>query len=468
MVERHERTDILIIGSGAAGLSAAIEARCAGASVIVVEKMNLTGGNTRISDGALSAAGNFVQQRKGIQDSPELFYEDMLRAGLGLNHPHLARLVAEKGAEAIHWTTKVLGVQYQDRLDRFGGHSVARTVTTRSHSGVDIIRGQTALLKRMGVEIRIRCALGELLTNREGRICGAKVLYGYRFDNETFDATGTIRAERAVIVAAGGFGNDLPFRMLQNPVLNDVIDSTNQRGATAEALGEALKKGAAPVHLSWIQTGPWGCPDEKGYGKGARFASYSVFPCGIVVDPADGRRVVNEWADRRRRSDALLKAGYPCLGIVDSTGAAKEPKSLAFCLERGKIKKFQTIAELAEAYGVPSEALEETVRRYNNAVRSKTTDELGKPLGKGARTLDRPPFYCMRLWPKVHHTPGGVAIDSRARVLDVKGRPIAGLFAAGEFCGGVHGADRLGGCALVECLVFGRIAGRQAARHPLL
>jgi len=157
MIEWDEQADVIVVGSGVAGLSAAIEAKQAAASVLVFEKMKVTGGNTRISDGGLAAPGNYLQKRQGIEDSPELFYKDMLQAGLGFNHPQLVRVVAERATEAIDWTRNVLGVNYLDRLDRFGGHSVARCLTTRNHSGADIIKAQRAKLNHLGEEIHTRC-----------------------------------------------------------------------------------------------------------------------------------------------------------------------------------------------------------------------------------------------------------------------------------------------------------------------
>jgi flavocytochrome c len=467
MTTWDEQTDIIIVGSGVAGLSAAIEANKAGASVIVFEKMKITGGNTRISDGGLAAPGNHLQKKLGIEDSVELFYEDMLRAGLGLNHPHLLRIVAERTAEAIDWTRETLGVNYMDRLDRFGGHSVARCLTTRSHSGADIIKAQTAKLKQIGVEIRTRCLMAGLLTDSTGSVCGVQIGSGYNFRDENSGTIKNIRANRAVILATGGFGNDIRFRMLQNPGLNESIKSTNHKGATAEGLVAALKIGAVPIHLSWIQMGPWGCADETGYGRGASFASYSVYPYGILVDPATGCRIVNEWADRRQRCDAIFKAGHVCVGIVDTEGAKKAADSLQQCLKRGKVKKFQKLTDLAIAYEIPPDQLETTVHHYNQMVKKGDHDEFGKLLDQSAQPLDQAPFYAIRLWPKVHYTPGGIGINSNAQVLDLQNQPIPRFFAAGEVSGGIHGASRLGGCALPECIVFGRIAGQQAATiHP--
>jgi flavocytochrome c len=463
MVNWDEQTDIAVVGSGAAGLSAAIEANQAGVSVIVFEKMKVTGGNTRISDGGLAAPGNYLQRRQGIDDSQQIFYEDMVKAGLGLNHPHLVKVVTEKAAEAIDWTRNTLGVKYLDRLDRFGGHSVARCVTTHRHSGADITKAQMAWLKKAGVEIRTCCQLVRLLTDNTSEVSGIQIRSGYDFRKDNSGITENIRANCAVILATGGFGNDIGFRKLQNPTLDESIKSTNHRGATAEGLVAALRIGAAPVHLSWIQMGPWGCVDENGYGRGASFASYSVYPTGLLIDPSTGCRIVNEWADRKQRSDAIIKAGHVCVGIVDSNGAQKAADSLQRCLRLGTVKKFDRIADLGAAYGMPPHQLETTVDRYNQMVKHGDRDEFGKPLDQGAKSINKPPFYAIRLWPKVHYTPGGVGINSNAQVLDLSGRAIPRLFAAGEVCGGIHGASRLGSCALTDCIVFGRIAGQQAA-----
>jgi flavocytochrome c len=463
MLDRDEQRDVVIIGSGVAGLSAAIEANRAGASVIVFEKMKVTGGNTRLSDGGVAAPNNYLQAKRGIEDSPELFLKDMLRAGLGLNHPHLVKVVAEKATEAINWTRDTLGVKYLDRLDRFGGHSVPRCLTTQHHSGADFIRAQCSMLKQKGVEIRTRCLLTRIQTDSCGVVCGVRIRSDYEFPNDNSGIVRNIHAKRAVILATGGFGNDIRFRMLQNPGLSESLGSTNHRGATAEGLIAALEIKAAPVHLSWIQLGPWGCADERGYGRGASFASYSVYPAGILVDPATGQRIVNEWADRRRRCDAIFGTGHICVGIVDAIGAEVAAESLEHCLKRGYVKAFATLTNLASAFAMPDGQLEMTVKHYNDTVREGGEDSFGKPLVHGAKPLVKPPFYAIRLWPKVHYTPGGVGINSKAQVINLYNRPISRLFAAGEVCGGIHGASRLGSCSLTECIVFGRIAGQQAA-----
>ena len=467
MIKWDEQVDVAVVGSGAAGLSAAIEAAEAGALVVVFEKMKSIGGNTRISDGGLAAAGITQQRSRSIDDSPELFLEDMCRAGLDLNHRSLAAVVTQEAADAVAWTRDVLGVRYLDRLDRFGGHSAARCLTTENHSGADIIRPQRARLNRLGVEIRTGCTMTGLHRDRDGTIAGIEIRERSASGDEDGGLVRHVRAVRGVVLASGGFGADVGFRALQNPRLDATIESTNQPGATAEGLCSALAVGALPVHLSWIQTGPWGCPDERGYGHASSFASYAVYPAGIVVDPATGERIMNEWADRRERSKALFAAGHPCIGLVDAVGAERAQERLPRCLKRGTVRAFDTLRDLAAAYEIPLRPLEAAVSQYNRLALGGQEDHFGKPLDRRkGQPVEQPPFYAVRQWPKVHYTPGGVGIDAGARVLDLRGRPIPQFFAAGEVCGGVHGAGRLGSCALTECIVFGRIAGREAAALP--
>ena len=464
MIEWDEQKDVIIAGSGIAGLAAAIEASEAGSSVIVLEKMKVTGGNTRISDGGVSAPGNYLQKQRGIEDSPELFYQDMIRAGLGLNHPHLVKVVAEQANETVEWTRNTLGVRYLDRLDRFGGHSVARCLTTIHHTGADFTKAQRRILKEKGIAIQTGCQLTRLHIDTQGEVCGVEIRSGYEFPEKNSGVVKNIRANRAVILATGGFGNDVRFRMIQNPGLDESVSSTNHEGATAEGLVAALEVSAVPVHLSWIQLGPWGCPDEKKYGWGARFASYAVYPAGILVDPGTGQRIVNEWADRKQRCDAIFAANHICVGLVDASGGKLASESLDHCLKKGYVKAFSSLTDLASAYAMPAGQLEITVRDYNRMALTGEVDSFGKPFAHGVKPLSKPPFYAIRIWPKVHYTSGGIGINSKAQVINLKKAPIPRLFAAGEVCGGVHGASRLGSCSLTECIVFGRIAGAEAAR----
>ena len=458
-----EVTDVLVIGSGFAGLAAAIEAVNAGASVVVLEKMSAPGGNSIISDGGIAAAGTDFQKRRGITDSPELMYRDMMNAGLWINYPDLVRLVAERSADVLLWSVDYLGVEYMDRLDIFGGHSVARCLTPVGVTGAAIIKRQLAKLEESGIQVRTNNHFRSFLRDAAGETAGVLVRSGYNYRKVDGGTDKRIGVRKGIVLAAGGFGSDVAFRSSQDPRLTAEIDTTNKPFATAGALKEALKMNAMPVQLSHIQLGPWASPDEKGYGVGARFSDYIVFPYGIVIDPDSGQRMVNELADRKTISDAILNTGHPCIGIADATAVETTGWDITECLEKGIVRMFDNLKELAGDYGIPPGEFEKTVERYNRYVEGNSDGEFGKRIMPDAAPLGTPPYYAIRLWPKVHHTMGGVRIDTGARVIDINGNPVSRLYAAGEVTGGIHGACRLGSCAVTECLVFGRIAGKSAA-----
>ena len=459
----NETFDVVVIGSGFAGLAAAIEARLAGASVVVLEKMMAPGGNSAISDGGIAAAGTFLQQKAGYNDSPELMYEDMMKAGLGLNYPELVREVAERSNEVFQWSIDYLGVEYMDRVDHFGGHSVHRCYTAANRTGATIINRQVEKAKEIGVEIRLGAFLRSMATGPDGSVIGVHVREGYDYRTPDKGNDASIKANKAIVLATGGFGSDIEFRTSQDPRLTEEIDTTNKRFTTAEALKEALRIGGNPVHLSHIQLGAWASPDEKGFGVGPVFSDYIVFLYGIVVDPATGKRFINELSDRKILSDALLDIGHPCVGIADSKAVETQGWDLGRGLKKGVIRKFDRLEELGAAYEIPADEFMATVERHNDHVEEGIDREFGREVLPNAAPIAEPPFYGMRLWPKVHFTMGGVQINSRAQVINLDQEPVKGLYAAGEVTGGVHGACRLGSCAITECLVFGRIAGKNAA-----
>jgi len=458
-----QETDIVIVGSGFAGLAAAIEAKLAGSSVIIIEKMKGYGGNSLISDGVVAAAATRMQADAGIADSSRLMYNDMRRAGLGLNRPDLVQVLTDNSAETFQWTIDFLGVRYLDRVDQFGGHSVPRCYTPHNRSGSAIIKQMLLKTTELGIRIQTKRCLQNILPDSSGRICGVLVREGYAHPNADSGIQKYIKAHKAVILASGGFANDIKLRTSQDPRLTPDIGSTNKFSTTGEALREALRIGAMPVHLSRIQLGPWASPDEKGYGVGPEFASYTAFPYGITVNPKTGLRFVNELADRKIRSDAILQIGMPCIGIADQEGIRASGHPIEHCLRKGVVKKFNRIHDIADVYKIPFRALKNTIEQFNASFDRRVDKEYNKPILAKAKPLDHPPYFCMRLWPKVHHTMGGVLINANAEVLDLALEPMKGFYAAGEVAGGIHGACRLGSCAIIDCLVFGRIAGRQAA-----
>jgi len=462
-----EEYDIIVIGSGFAGLSAALEACRKGSSVLVLEKMAIPGGNSSISGGLVAAAGSPLQRKEKIKDTPELMLADMLVSGHDYNYPELARIVAERSTEALLWTIKDLGVKYKPRLIRLGGHSVPRTYNTVNTSGFGIIKPMLMKCREMNIPIRLRVFATQLHADESGIMEGVDVREDYIFPNRESGVRKRIRARRAIVLAAGGFSQDKKFRVLQNPMLTEDIESTNHRGATAEGLVMALKAGATPVQLSMIQLGPWASRDEEGFGVGSMFSMLAGFPYGILIDLKTGARFVNEQSDRKLLVDAMLSSGRESIAIVDQKGV-RHASTLQQCLKRGVVMKFDTIEELAVTNQAPLAPLKETIEAYNSFIDNGRDDEFGKPIPKDLHPLRHPPFYSIRLVSKVHHCMGGIQINHRGQVVHIDThQPIGRFYAAGEITGGIHGLSRLGSAAITECLVFGRIAGQNAADEPL-
>jgi len=467
-----ETYDVVVIGSGFAGLAAAYEAKKAGASVVILEKMRTPGGNSIINGGVVSAAGSPKEEKAGIKDSPELLLKDMLAAGLNLNHVELAKLVADRSNETVQWTISELGVKYKEDLTQEGGHSVPRMYSTYNQSGSAIVTQQLAKLKDLGMAPRLQCCLTRIYRDEDGRgrVVGVEIREGYAFPKADSGKIKNIKAKKAVVLATGGFGNDVAFRTIQDPRLTAEVPSTNHPGATAEALREALRIGCTPLQLSWIQLGPWGSPDEKGMGLAPFFAQLCCAMYGLWVDTKTGKRFVNELADRKIRADAIIKAGNKCIAFTDAGGYAIGQKLLGDMMpkiqERGVVKSYKTLDEMAAAYNCPVEPLKDTIAKFNKGVAAGKDEEWGRYLQKNQQPLTTGPYYALRLTPKVHHCMGGINMNVEAKATDIlTDKPIPGLYAAGEVTGGVHGAVRLGSCATLDCLILGRIAGQNAAKE---
>mmetsp|Transcript_11826 Transcript_11826/g.32801 ORF Transcript_11826/g.32801 Transcript_11826/m.32801 type:complete len:510 (-) Transcript_11826:98-1627(-) len=453
--------DVAIIGAGFAGLSSAIEASNIlppDGKVVIVEKMSAPGGNSVMNAGQIAAVGSRAQVLSGIEDSVELMMEDMKKAGVDLNHPNLIRKMIEESNSIVEWTEKELGIKYRDRVTQLGGHSVPRTLSTLNASGNDIIHPMLKIIKeRQNIDLLIHTGFRKFTVGEEGgHVTGIKVA-----DTRTGHQQ-VILCRKGVVVASGGFGADVLFRSIQNPSFDKNVMTTNQPGATAEVLKEALRIGAMPVQLSRIQLGPWTSPDEHGFGKAPFFCLGAGFPYGIIVDPETSQRFVNELGNRYDRSMAILKLGHPAVCLVDNEGAKHSLNKDLGGLQPA-VKCFGSVKELAELYRMDPLVLTQTVDAYNVGVSQGEDKQFGKPFRDDVKAIETPPFYATRLWPKVHHCMGGLHIDENAQVQNLDGKPIQGLYAAGEVAGGVHGGDRLGSCATLDCLAFGRIAGHQAA-----
>jgi len=342
-----ETTDVVVVGTGFAGLTAAIEARDAGAEVLVLDKMPVHGGNSIINGGDFAAPGNSLQKEAGIEDSPEQMLKDMLKAGASLNHAGLARIVAERANESLEWTKSYVGARYQ-RLNYHGGLSVKRSVQTISASGAELVNKLLSKATSLGVKVELRTKVVRLVSAADGRIVGLEVRRGYRFPDEASGTVAFIKARRAVVLASGGFSQDVALRQMEDPRLTEKFESTNHPGATGEALLAAWRAGAMDLQMDWIQLGPWTSPDEKGFGQVPQFCE-RIVGYGLMVDPKTGKRFFKETGNRKERADAIIALGHPVVILGDSVNVSKMvlPKTLAKGLELGAIKQFESLEALA-------------------------------------------------------------------------------------------------------------------------
>lgn len=458
-----ETADVVIVGTGFAGLSAAIEARVAGAEVLVIEKMRVHGGNSIINGGEMAAVGNRFQKEAGIQDSAELLMKDMLKAGSNLNHPDLVKLCADRSTEALDWCESFVGAKFV-KLVFHGGHSVKRSVQTDIASGAGLVNPLLAKAKALGVKFLMTTKMERLVTSAEGRVIGMEVKKGYKFPDEATGTRAFIRARRGVVLASGGFAQNIELRMIHDPRIDARYSSTNHPGATGEATLAACLIGAMDVQMDWIQMGPWTSPDEKGFGQVPQFCERLV-GYGPMVDPKTGRRFIQETGNRKVRADAMMALNRPVVIFGDSVNVNRQvlPHTLAKGMENGAIRKFDTLEALAAAYEIPLAALKEEVAKWNGFVEKRKDTDFDCKIFPETTPTAVAPFYAARLWPRVHYCMGGLVIDKTAQVKGFNMKPIPGLYAAGESVGGVHGAVRLGTCSMLGCVVFGRIAGQSAA-----
>lgn len=463
-VEWNEETDVLVVGSGFAGLAAAIEAIEAGSSVILIDKMPVYGGNSALNGGDMAAVGTPLQKEAGVEDSVELMEADMIRAGKNYNHVDRVKTVAENSAAAVEWCES-LGVEFT-KLNFHGGHSVPRTNTTSNATGADIIKAQVAKLEELGSGVTLNTKLDRLIEDENGRIVGAEVRERYTLGKEDSGNVLYIKANKGVVLASGGFSNDVKMRTIHEPRLTEELTSTNHEGATGEALREALKHKAMDVHMDWIQLGPWTSPDESGFGYCPQFCERLV-GWGLMIDPETGKRFVKETGDRKERADKMLELNHVTLIIGDkpATDAQVAPRIMEGGLKNGVILEFQTLEEIAEEFSIPKDEFLAEVARWNGFVEAGVDEDFGDLFLAGAAPIENPPFYAAKLWPKVHHTMGGLVTNLQAQVMDQDYNTIPGLYAAGEIAGGTHGAVRLGSCAITDCVVFGRIAGQEVAKE---
>ena len=303
-----EKVDVVVIGSGFAGLSSAIEAAQAGCSVLVIEKRDFHGGNSWISGGALAAVDVKMQSRLGIVDSTYLMFKDMMRAGR-INDPSLVSLVCTQAFSVLQWLRQDLGIKFMDRLEQLGGHSVPRCHTVEDIQGRHIIKKMLECAAHLAIDIHLNTRMEQFYQDTDGTVIGIEMS---SVTNK--HANQKVKANKAVILATGGFSNEMADDSNSKTLRTSLNDSTS------ETLHIAERAGAALIDMEYLQMLPCASPDEEGRGVAPVFASYVIFPYGFMVNPSTGQRFVNEWTDRKTRADAMMVLEKAAIGITDQQG----------------------------------------------------------------------------------------------------------------------------------------------------
>lgn len=462
--------DVLVVGSGVAGLTAAIMAAEAGNKTAILEKMPYTGGSSRISQCDMAIVGSPLQKKEGIEDKPEWLAADMVKVSGGMTDPEMALTIAKGTAGLLDFMVR-RGVEFNDSLIHFGGHSAKRVMWPKG-GGKGLIRPLQAHFTGLpGTTLSTRTKVDSLIRNESGRAVGLAVRENYLFNpsipsDDENNATGTVRrykARKGIVFASGGFCRDEGMRGTEAPYLRN-ISSNAHIGATGGALKALILGGAYPMHMSLF-----------------RFSfpiSYTDIIWGMYVDPATGKRFANEMANRDVISMAILdqikkNGGKTPVVVYDSeclknfNDTRRLNRGLAgknTC--GGNIQEFPTLEALAKEYGIPLKPFLATVEHYNEMLKSGKDEEFNKDMlkMKGAGIM-KPPFYAMQAVPFIAYTAGGVRITPSAEVVSLMDwKPIPGLYAAGEVTGGIHGANRLTSCSVIDCGVFGMIAGSAVSR----
>ena len=389
---------------------------------------------------------------EGYFDSVELMELDTMIGGKGINNPELVKTLCSNTADSIVWLDSV-GASLTS-VGAFGGASVKRIHRPVNAEGKTLSVGAYIVpileknLQDAGVEIILNTTVDTILTDANGAACGVS---GVANDGSKL----TVNAD-AVILTTGGFGANLDMVVSYKPELAGFM-TTNAAGIQGQGIKMAEALGAATVDMNQIQIHP------TVEANTAALITEGLRGDGAILVNAEGKRFFDEVSTRDKVSAAeIAQPGSYSYLIVDQA-MADASNVIQGYIKKGFTTQGETYEELAKALGMDEAAFAETMNTWNGYVEAKNDPEFGRT--SFANPLNTAPYYAIKVTAGVHHTMGGLKINPAAEVLTEDGSAIAGLFAAGEVTGGVHGANRLGGNAVADFVVFGRIAAQSAADY---
>ena len=488
--------DVVVVGAGGAGMTAAITAAAEGKSVVILESQSMVGGNSVRATGGMNAGKTVYQDENefgesagvektlktaaekyadnetitalaktvseqwaayqanptGYFDSVELMELDTMIGGKGINDPELVETLCANSADAIDWLDEH-GITLHN-VSSFGGASVKRIHRPVNAEGKTVSVGSYMIpllqenCEKAGVKMMLDTTATEILTDANGAAVGVKAI-GASGETVTVNA-------KAVILASGGFGANLDMVVKYKPELKGFM-TTNAPGIQGQGIEMAQAIGAATVDMDQIQIHP------TVEANTAALITEGLRGDGAILINEEGQRFIDEVGTRDVVSAAeIAQTGSYSWLVVDQ--AMVDASSVI----QGYIKKGYTVTgatyeELGKAMGVDAAAFAETMEKWNGYVEAKNDPDFGRT--SFANPLNTAPYYAVKVTAGVHHTMGGLKINANTEVLNEKGEVIPGLFAAGEVTGGVHGANRLGGNAVADFTVFGRIAGAAASDY---
>ena len=488
--------DVVVVGAGGAGMTAAITAAGEGKSVVILESQSMVGGNSVRATGGMNAGKTVYQDENefgesagvektlktaaekyadnetitalaktvseqwaayqanptGYFDSVELMELDTMIGGKGINDPELVETLCANSADAIDWLDEH-GITLHN-VSSFGGASVKRIHRPVNAEGKTVSVGSYMIpllqenCEKAGVKMMLDTTATEILTDANGAAVGVKAT-GASGETVTVNA-------KAVVLATGGFGANLDMVVKYKPELKGFM-TTNAPGIQGQGIEMAQAIGAATVDMDQIQIHP------TVEANTAALITEGLRGDGAILINEEGKRFIDEVGTRDVVSAAEIAQTGSYSWLVVDQAMADASSVIQGYIKKGYTVTGSTYEELGKAMGVDAAAFAETMEKWNGYVEAKNDPDFGRT--SFANPLNTAPYYAVKVTAGVHHTMGGLKINANTEVLNEKGEVIPGLFAAGEVTGGVHGANRLGGNAVADFTVFGRIAGAAASDY---